>query len=366
MYKEIMYINGSNLTIDGIIEALSGKYEVRLEDQARKFCQMTRNQINQWLHGNPPVVYGINTGLGNMKDTVLSPEEHIEWNRTIPYPHAVGIGKPLNRDITRTALLIRANVLARGYSSVRPELIDRMLSIFNAGISPVIRELGSTGLSDLPPLAEMAMFTAGFEESEAFYQNQRINAREAFSIAGLDETFAFECKEVLASMNGSSMTQAISVLCYHQLESIFNQLSDNMLSKNPGLYQSICNTMSFMKFNLNKENNVSCDNPLLFNIGEERFEPVMGCNCSNTQIGYVMDLVPIIASDLAKYLYRNQFLNTNVKKGACVINLIDQLAIPATADSIATKAGQEDHVEFSYGAARKALQAVDLLQTILN
>lgn len=365
MNKEIIYINGHNLDIETVVKAVSDKnVEVRLADEARAFCTETRNQVNQWLTGDAPVVYGINTGLGNMKDTVLPPEEHIRWNKTIPYPHAVNIGNPLDESITRATLLIRANVLARGYSAVRPALIDRYLAIFNSGVSPVMHELGSTGLSDLAPLAEMAMFIAGFKESEAYYEGKIINAQEAFKNAGLSETFEFECKEVLASMNGSTVTQANSVLTYDKFEKLFHSISREMKEKDQDLYQSMANTMEFMRFNLNKENNVTCDNPTLFDDQNGGFEPVMGCNCSNTQIGYVMDLIPVISSDIAKFIYKNCD-HDSLEKAANIINLIDQLAIPATADNIATKAGQEDHVEFSYGAARKARKAADLLEGII-
>lgn len=365
MNKEIIYINGHDLDIATVVKAVSSKnVEVKLEDKARAFCTQTRNQVDKWLTGDAPVVYGINTGLGNMKDTALPPEEHIRWNKTIPYPHAVNIGNPLDENITRATLLIRANVLARAYSAVRPALIDRYLAIFNSGVAPVMHELGSTGLSDLAPLAEMAMFIAGFKESQAIYNGKIINAQEAFKKTGLAETFEFECKEVLASMNGSTVTQANSVLTYDKFEKLFDSISGKMKEDDENLYQSMTNTMEFMKFNLNKENNVSCDNPTLFDDQNGGFEPVMGCNCSNTQIGYVMDLVPVITADIAKFIYKN-CTDDAIEKVASIVTLIDQLAIPATADNIATKAGQEDHVEFSYGAARKARKATELLENII-
>ncbi|SHI33712.1 Aromatic amino acid lyase [Dethiosulfatibacter aminovorans DSM 17477] len=359
-----LYINGYDLTVEDVMKALNEDIEVILDEKAREMCKDSRSQIDRWLEGDPPVIYGINTGLGNMKDTVLSPEEHKRWNKTIPYPHAVALGKAIEPEITRASLLLRANVLARSYSAVRVELIERLLELFNSGLSPVVYELGSTGLSDLSPLSQNTMFVAGLEEAKAFSDGTMTSAREAFKKAGIEETFDLECKEVLALMNGSTMTQAIAILTFNKLERIFDDMSSDIEKTEATLYHSLKNSMNLIKLNLNKENNVSCDNPLLFKTDGNNYEPVMGCNCSNTQIGYMMDLVTVLVSDMCKWMYRN---NSHEDKSYVlnIINKLDQLVMPATADSITTKTSQEDHVEFSYGAARKAKRSVELLEKAL-
>jgi hypothetical protein len=110
-------------------------------------------------------------------------------------------------------------------------------------------------------------------------------------------------------MNGSTVTQANSVLCYDKFEKLFDRISKEMKEKNENLYQSMTNTMEFMKFNLNKENNVTCDNPTLFDDQNGGFEPVMY-------------LVPVITSDIAKFIYKNCDDDT-VEKASNIINLID-------------------------------------------
>ena len=361
---EKLYINGYDLNIADVLKAVNGEVELALDEKAGKLCRDSRSQVDRWLEGDPPVIYGINTGLGNMKDTVLSPEEHKNWNKTIPYPHAVALGKTIEPEITRAALLLRANVLARSYSAVRVELIERLIELFNSGISPVVYELGSTGLSDLSPLSQNTMFVAGFEEAKAYTKGIMTTARDAFRKAGIQESFDLECKEVLALMNGSTMTQAISVLTFSKLDNAFTVISQDMEKSEPTLYKSIKNSMNLIKMNLNKENNVSCDNPLLFKTEDNSYEAVMGCNCSNTQIGYMMDLVTLLVSDMCKWIYRNT--EKGSKSALNIVNKVDQLVMPATADSITTKTSQEDHVEFSYGAARKAKRSVELLLKIIK
>ncbi|SCZ79581.1 aromatic amino acid ammonia-lyase [Acidaminobacter hydrogenoformans] len=377
-------INGFDLTIKDIIDVAVGKKGiVRMSDSAIEKCQNSRAQINRWLEKDAPVVYGINTGLGNLKNIKLSTDDHCKWNETIPYPHAIGLGAPIDPLITRIALLIRANVLCRGYSAVRPELIQRMLDIFNAGISPVVFELGSTGLSDLGPLAQSAMVVAGMEEAEVFYEGRRTKAKECFEALGIEPEFVLECKETLSQMNGSTMTQSISVVAFNafkklvevnrEILNVEGLLSRELISTQQTINQACDSALSYIHETLNFENNVSCDNPLVFEKENGFYEAVMGCNCSNTQVGFAMDLLAILVSEQGLMVNAAIFQLAEASDGLAgycsisesLLNAIRAQCIPASADSISTKGNQEDHVEFSYGAARKAMQSVKLLKTMV-
>ncbi len=326
----------------------------------------------------------MNTGLGNLKDTALSPQEHLEWNKTIPYPHAAGMGEYLNPVITRASMLIRANVLSRGYSGVRPELIERMLDIFNHGIAPAVRGLGSTGLSDLGPLAHNAMVVSGLEEAEVFYNGRQMRAQACFESLGMDTVFSLECKEVLAQMNGSTMTQAIAIFACHNMQQllsieekigiVLNQGRQIRIDSKEHIDRAVDKAFAIILNTVNFENNITCDNPLLFEV-EDGYEAVMGCNCSNTQVGYVMDLLNILIADKANYimelidcLEREEGIGIRAIREIALakVRTIQSLCLPASADSIPTKGNQEDHVEFSFGASRKALKALSAYQFLLS
>lgn len=383
MTKEELTIDGHSLTINQIVEAgKSVTLQAVLDPEAEKACLASRKQVEMWLGDDAPVVYGVNTGLGNLKDTALSPAQHMEWNLTIPYPHAVGMGEFINPLITRTALLIRANVLSRSYSGVRPVLIQRMLALFNAGVSPAIRELGSTGLSDLGPMAHCAMVLSGIDGARIFHNGKLQNTSGCFPLIGLQNSFPLECKEVLSTMNGSTMTQAAAVLCVHAAEAVLNyqnQLESivaadfaecaNIISFN----EAIAATFAKIRKTIELENNVSCDNPLLFENGIS-YDVAMGCNCSNTQVGYDIDLLCIVLSDKASLLFeliKRALIKTGYDEALFAVaenavkNIYDN-AQPASVDSIPTKAGQEDHVEFSYGAVRKAFSTLAYYRTLLS
>ena len=109
----IYYIDGNSLTLETIRTIMADKeVRVALSDEAAARCRATRSQIDRWMEKDAPVVYGVNTGLGNLKDVVVPPEKHIEWNKTLPYPHAAGMGDYLPPEVTLTSLLLRANGLA--------------------------------------------------------------------------------------------------------------------------------------------------------------------------------------------------------------------------------------------------------------
>ncbi len=352
----VYQINGYDLTLELVEQILhDADAQVELSPEARKRCERSRAQVERWLEKNAPAVYGINTGLGALKDVAVPAQDHIRWNKKLPYPHAAGFDEYLPADITRLALLLRANVLARGYSAVRPALIHRLLDLVNAGVAPAVRGHGSTGLSDLGPMSQCAMVVAGLEDASAFYRGRLMSAPEALSRAGLVPQFTLECKEVLAQMNGSTMTQAIAVTTFLQ----FSTLLPRCLSYLPAQRaQAIWETVEWVGQILEKENNITCDNPLLFEVTDGRFEAVMGCNCSNTQVGYAMDLLSVVIAELGRGL---------LEQGAPAVlwQRLATLSMQVSADSIPTKGGQEDHVEFSYTAAEKAAEGAAILSAML-
>ncbi|MFS2055922.1 aromatic amino acid lyase, partial [Variovorax sp. CT11-76] len=108
------------------------------------------------------VVYGINTGFGKLAQTIIPPERLAELQRNLVLSHSVGTGVPLPDGVVRLVLATKAVSLARGHSGVRPEIVDALLALFNAGLLPRIPSKGSVGASgDLAPLAHMACVLIG-------------------------------------------------------------------------------------------------------------------------------------------------------------------------------------------------------------
>ena len=127
------------------------------------------------------IVYGVNTGFGKLSDVRIPPESLAQLQTNLVRSHSAGVGNPLSEAESRAMLLLRANVLAKGFSGNRPELVDLLVAMLNAGVHPVIPEKGSVGASgDLAPLAHLALVIMG--EGEAFYHGDRMNGGEAMRV----------------------------------------------------------------------------------------------------------------------------------------------------------------------------------------
>jgi len=155
-------------------------------------------------------VYGVNTGFGKLSDLHIPPASLAQLQTNLVRSHAGGVGQPLSEAESRAMLLLRANVLAKGFSGCRPELVELLVALLNAGVHPVIPEKGSVGASgDLAPLAHLALVVIG--EGEAFYKNERLPGAEALRRAGL-APLALAAKEGLALLNGTQAMTAVGTL----------------------------------------------------------------------------------------------------------------------------------------------------------
>jgi histidine ammonia-lyase len=193
--------------------------EVRLSDESRARLATTRRYIeDHWLQADAPPIYGFNTGVGKLKDSAIALDQIGLFQEMLVNSHSSGIGEPLPEDVVRATLLLRANTFARGCSGVRPEVVDRLLTMLNRGVHPVIPRLGSVGASgDLAPLAHLAGVLVGHAQAEAFYEGKRMPATEALEAAAIDPVqLKLEAKEGLALINGSTVSLAISILAVHE------------------------------------------------------------------------------------------------------------------------------------------------------
>jgi histidine ammonia-lyase len=155
-------------------------------------------------------VYGVTTGFGDLADVRISPEQTATLQRNLVRSHAAGAGEPLPEEVVRAMLVLRANALAVGLSGIRPEVVDLLVALLNAGIHPVVPSRGSVGASgDLAPLAHLALVLIG--EGEATVGGATLPGAEALAAAGL-QPVELEAKEGLALLNGTQLMGAIGAL----------------------------------------------------------------------------------------------------------------------------------------------------------
>jgi histidine ammonia-lyase len=160
------------------------------------------------------VVYGITTGFGYMKDRRISPDEVAELQRNLIMSHAAGVGEPLPIPVVRAMMLLRVNALVKGYSGVRPEVVELLVEMLNRGVHPVIPQQGSVGASgDLSPLSHLALVLLGL--GKAHYKGMVLSGADALEAAEL-APIALGAKEGLALINGTQAMGAMGCLALEQ------------------------------------------------------------------------------------------------------------------------------------------------------
>jgi histidine ammonia-lyase len=206
---ETVILDGQPLTLPQIEAVGLNKCPVSISPDARNRVTESRNLIEALLAAGE-TVYGVNTGFGKLSDVRIPPEKLAELQINLVRSHAGGVGQPMSEPESRAMLLLRANVLAKGFSGVRPTLLDLLAAMLNAGVHPVIPEKGSVGASgDLAPLAHLALVVIG--EGDAFYLGERLAGSEAMRRAGL-HPLQLVAKEGLALLNGTQAMTAVGAL----------------------------------------------------------------------------------------------------------------------------------------------------------
>jgi histidine ammonia-lyase len=205
----VLELNGQPLTLEQINQVASGSAEVTLAPEARPRIAASQAVVERIVASNE-TAYGINTGFGKMSDVRIGRGDLQQLQRNLVRSHACGLGDPLAEPESRAMLLLRANVLAKGLSGVRPQLIELLIAMLNRRVHPVIPGKGSVGASgDLAPLAHLALTLIG--EGEAFFNGARVPSAAALAKAGLTP-LVLEAKEGLALLNGTQAMSAVGGL----------------------------------------------------------------------------------------------------------------------------------------------------------
>ena len=202
-------LDGQPLSLAEIVAVATSSAKVALAKTARGRITESRRVIEDIL-ARAETVYGVNTGFGKLADVRIPAAKLALLQTNLVRSHACGLGEPLSEQESRAMLLLRANVLAKGLSGVRPELVELLVAMLNRGVHPIIPAKGSVGASgDLAPLAHQALVVIG--EGEAIYCGTRRTGLGALSEAGL-APIHLAAKEGLALLNGTQAMTAVGAL----------------------------------------------------------------------------------------------------------------------------------------------------------
>ncbi|VEF46297.1 histidine ammonia-lyase [Bacillus freudenreichii] len=343
-------LDGRSLTFSEMRKFLFEREKVGFTEESMALVQKSREAVEK-IVAEEKVVYGINTGFGKFSDVLIGKEDVEELQLNLIRSHACGVGEPFPEIVSRAMVLLRANALLKGFSGVRPVVIERLLDLVNAEIHPVIPQQGSLGASgDLAPLSHLALVLIG--EGEVFYKGKRMSSIDALSKEGIFP-IALTAKEGLALINGTQAMTAMGVITYLEAEKVAYQaeiissitieglrgitdafdediqlargykeqvevaerirsyLNDSSLSTKQGelrvqdAYSIRCipqvhgatwQALNYVKEKLEIEMNAATDNPLIFDDGEK---VLSGGNFHGQPIALAMDFLSIAVAELA-------------------------------------------------------------------
>ncbi len=204
-----LVIKGSGLKIEDVVKVARQNENVELHPDAIKRIETCRAMLEKKVVARE-IMYGVNTGIGEFSEVVLTDEQVQQFQRYLIYNHAAGIGEPMPIDWVRGAMLGRINVHAHGNSGCRLAITQTLVEMLNKGVTPWVCRKGSVGAcGDLAPMSQIALLMMG--EGRAYYQGELLDGKEALDRAGIPVP-GLQARDGLATINGSNVLTAMSAL----------------------------------------------------------------------------------------------------------------------------------------------------------
>ncbi len=208
-------LTGNNLTVDDLVKVARYGEKVELHPDALERIKVCREMLEEKIQARE-IMYGVNTGIGEFSEVVLTDEQVKQFQKYLIYNHAAGIGEPAPIEYVRGAMLSRANVHANGNSGIRPEITLTLIEMLNKGLTPYVCQKGSVGASgDLAPMAQIALLMLG--EGKAYYKGELLEGKVAMERAGIKPP-GLKARDGLGTINGSNFLTAMSAIFLYDAE----------------------------------------------------------------------------------------------------------------------------------------------------
>ena len=208
-------LDGHSLKIEDVAGIARGRRRIGLHPDAVARIHKCRRLLERKI-ASREIMYGVNTGIGELADVVLTPEQAEQYQKYLLYSHAAGCGEPCTEEDARAAILSRLNTHCWGHSGIRLEIVETQVNMLNKGVTPVMCQKGSVGAcGDLAPMAQGAITMMG--EGEVFYEGKRWPAKDGFAAAGIP-TIVFHERDGLAAINGSNLITGMGCLQTYDAE----------------------------------------------------------------------------------------------------------------------------------------------------
>src|SRR5512132_1779815 len=399
-------LTGGPLGIAEVVAVARGRVPVELGEEGRKRMVAARDVVERAV-AEGRRVYGVSTGFGLLANTAVDPADLEELQRRIVLSHATATGDPMAVEVVRGMQLLRARTLTQGHSGVRPLVVEALLALLAAGVTPVIPEHGSVGASGVPAaeglrLAGLAPLRLSFKEGLSLVNGtEGMLALACLAIADAEELAAMADVACAMSIEGLLGTDRPFQARLHELRPHPGQVASaanlrTMLAGSPILashrhsdhaiqdaYSLRCapqvhgacrDVVAFARQVVERELGSVTDNPVVF---AETGEVISVGNFHGEPLAFVLDFLaialaeladiserrvdrlldPALNHDLPPFLARAPGLNSGLMltqyTAAALVAECKVLAHPASVDSIPTSGNQEDHVSMGWTAGLK-------------
>jgi histidine ammonia-lyase len=206
---QAVVLDGHSLTIEDVAALARYRKPLALHPDAVARIDTCREMLERKIRSRT-IMYGVNTGIGELAEVILTPEQAERFQKYLLYSHAAGCGQPCAEEDVRAGMISRLNTHCWGHSGIRHEIVETQIAMLNKGVTPVVCQKGSVGAcGDLSPMSQMALTLMG--EGEVFYQGRRLPAKQGMDEAGIP-TIVFRERDGLATINGSDLTTGIGCL----------------------------------------------------------------------------------------------------------------------------------------------------------
>ena len=205
----MVVLTGSTLTLEQIKRVCYQGEIVSISPDSMRRVKESRAAVEK-IVAEKRTIYGINTGFGKFSDVIINEEDVNALQLNLIRSHACGVGDPFPEVVSRAMVLLRLNALIKGFSGIRPVIVERLSTLLNSHIHPVVPQQGSLGASgDLAPLSHLALVLLG--EGKVYYNGKVCQTKEAYEQEGL-EPVILQAKEGLALINGTQAMTAMGVV----------------------------------------------------------------------------------------------------------------------------------------------------------
>jgi histidine ammonia-lyase len=209
MGQDVLILDGGPLSGPQVATVARRGLQVEVSQTAIELMESAHTVVAE-AASSDAAVYGVNTGFGALSTTCIEKGKLADLQMNLLRSHAAGTGEPLEEEIVRGIMILLAASLSRGHSGVRPVVVNTLVEMLNAGVTPTIPSRGSVGASgDLAPLAHLALVICG--EGTAFLGEKTMPGKAAMAAAGITPIVPTE-KEGLALINGTHLMASISAL----------------------------------------------------------------------------------------------------------------------------------------------------------